>query len=504
MALHDETLIGDQPKSYKWTVLLITTIGSFMTPLDGSIVSIAIPSIASELRIDFATAVWIPTIYLLSIAMLLLSFGRLSDIKGRKSLFISGFAVFTVASALCGTSQTGVQLLLFRALQGAGGALMGVNAPAIVTDIFPSNERGKALGINAMAVYIGLSVGPSLGGFFVQSFGWRSIFYVNVPIGVAVILLSLMKLRESTRHPGHNRFDLLGATAFSVGLAALLLALTLGEDYGWGSLPIVSLFSVSGISLASFIAVERKMGEDAMLDTSLLFHNRLFAAANASTLLNYISLYAVTFFMSLYLQRVLDYPPVYAGMTLLSMPLTMAILSPISGWLSDRFGSRLLASLGMGIICVGLLFSTTLDLQSSSADVLIRLFVIGFGMGLFASPNTSAVMGSVEKERLGVASGTLATMRFVGQSTSLALMGAVISTVVPPEVLSLLLSGIGNAGTSSTGAAFVDGIHRAFLLSAAISALGLITSLVRGDGKGTTKEQRSTAHALQKGPDVAP
>jgi EmrB/QacA subfamily drug resistance transporter len=480
--LNDETS-SSMGESYKWIVLLITTVGAFMTPLDSSIVSIALPTIARDLRIDFAMVIWVPTAYLLCLTVLLTSFGRLADIKGRKPLFILGFTIFTIASLLSSVSQSGMQLIIFRAIQGAGAALISANSPAIVTDVFPSNERGKALGVNTMAVYVGLSIGPTLGGLLVQSLGWRSIFYINLPIGIFVITLSILKLKESMVRRSKQKFDLMGAGTLSIGLTLLLLALTFGGNYGWGSPLILGLFTASGVSLIIFIFLEKGMAEDAVLDVSLFLRNRLFAAANFSALLNYTSYFAVSFLMSFYLQRVLNYSPTQAGLLLLPMPLTMAALAPISGWASDKLGSRLLSSVGMALICISLFIFSTLNVNSSGEDVLTRLFILGVGMGLFSSPNTSAVMGSVEKQRLGLAGGVLATMRFMGQSMSLAIAGAVLATTVSPNILSALFTGFGTEGEAIAAAAFIEGLHRVFLVSASIAAIGVVTSLVRGKGK---------------------
>lgn len=469
-------------RSYKRVVLLITTVGAFMTPLDSSIVGIALPSIASSLHIDFATVIWVPTAYLLFLSVLLLSFGRLADIKGRRTPFIVGFALFTTASVLCATSQTGTQLILFRSIQGMSAALIAATSPAIVTDIFPSRERGKALGVNTMAVYVSLSVGPTLGGFLVQSLGWRWIFFINLPIGIFVITMSLLRLKESGTSNRSERFDVLGAGTFSASLTALLLALTLGPSYGWTAFS-TSLFSIGVVFFILFVVIEGRMGEEAMLDLRLLLRNRLFAAANLSAFLNYTSYFGVGFLMSFYLQRVLGLGPAEAGLILLSMPLVMAFLSPVSGWLSDRFGSRLLSSAGMALMCLGLFMFSTLSVDSSRSDVIVRLLLLGVGMGVFSSPNTSAVMGSVGKDRLGVAAGTLATMRFTGQSMSLAVMGAVAATAIPSKTLSDLFVGLRSETGTVMAEAFVEGLRRAFFVSGFISALGIFTSLIRGKGK---------------------
>ena len=451
-----------------------------MTPFDSTIVSVSLPSIAQGLKMSYESVIWVPTVYLVALTVLLLSMGRLSDSRGRKPIFISGFTVFVTASFFCANASSGAELILFRAVQGAGAAFMGSTSTAIVTDAFPSKERGKALGINTMSVYVGLSVGPSLGGFLTFAYGWRSIFYVNVPIGLLVIVLSLALLKESRGAGPERGFDLLGAGSFSAGLVALLVGLTLGDSMGWGSPFILGSLFAGGALLVSFAFIEWRRGERAMLDLSLFTGNRLFAAANISALLNYTSYFGVSFFISFYLQRVLGYDPLRTGLVLLVMPVVMALLSPASGWLSDRFGSRGFSSLGMALIAVGLLVLSTLSVSSPASLVIAGLLVMGVGMGLFSSPNTSAVMGSVQRDRLGVASGILATMRFSGQSLSLALMGAVVATAASTGVLSSLFTGVGVSQLSVAAGSFVEGMRRAFLASAAISAVGVFTSLQRG------------------------
>ena len=477
--------IVDTDASYRRVVLFVTTLGAFMTPLDGSIVSVALPSIAAGLKMSYAEVIWVPTAYLLCLATLLLTFGRLSDAKGRKLFFTAGFTLFTVASALCSFAQNGQQLIVFRGAQGVGAAMVGATSAAIVTEAFPSKERGKALGVNTMAVYTGLLVGPTLGGLLVQALGWRSIFYVNIPIGVAVISITARRLHESAvdRRPSES-FDLLGAASSSGGLSLVLLGLTLGGGYRWTGPFILGALS-SGLGLlALFILVELKHGKDALLDLGLFRGSRLFAAANVSALLNYTSYSAVTFFISFYLQRAMSYAPADAGLILVSTPVTMALLAPISGWLSDRFGSRAFASVGMALISAALFLLGQLGLDSPLLHVVAGLFIIGVGMGLFSTPNTSAVMGSVGKDRLGVASGTLATMRSMGQSLSLAVMGAVAATVVPPEVLSALFGGAGGTGPVAAEA-FIQGLRRAFSVGAALALAGALTSMVRGrENKG--------------------
>ncbi|HVO77396.1 MAG TPA: MFS transporter, partial [Methanomassiliicoccales archaeon] len=312
------------------------------------------------------------------------------------------------------------------------------------------------------------------------AFGWPSIFYINIPIGIIVAIMAYYYIHEDVSVRTKEKFDLQGLFTFSIGLISLLVALTLGEQWGWTSVGIIILSVTAVAFLALFILVERGLGSRAMFDLTLITRNRLFAAANISALLNYISYFGVSLLLSFYLQRVLGLSVLATGGVLLVMPITMAVLSPISGWLSDRMGSRFLASAGMFIIAAGLVLLSLLTVSSSTVQVAIGLFIVGLGMGMFASPNTSAVMGCVPKKQLGVASGTLATMRFVGQATSLAIMGAIVATVASTAVVSSLFTGLDIGNIQIASQDFVNGMDLAFLVSAGIAVVGAITSLARG------------------------
>jgi EmrB/QacA subfamily drug resistance transporter len=476
------SLVTRRPETesgYKWMVLLVTTIGSFMAPFDGSIVTIAIPSIASSMMVGLETVVWISLAYLLVLTVLLINAGRLADLRGRKRIYILGFVIFTAGSLLCSLSVTGFQLVVFRAFQGIGAAFVAANSPAIVTESFQSWERGKALGINAMAVYVGLTTGPVIGGVLVQSFGWRSIFYVNVPIGIMVVTLASAKLKERMVSSTRERFDFAGAVTLSVALASLLVALTLGGTFGWYSFATLALLVVSVCAFLLFIYAEGKLSRHPIFDLSLFTKNRLFAAANIAALLNYIAISGVTFMISIYLQSVQGLQPESAGLALIAMSLAMALLSPPSGWLADRFGSRALSTVGMVIVTVGLLLLSQLNAASPVADIVLRLTFLGIGFGLFSSPNTRAVMSSVDGRKLGVASGTLSTMRATGQSVGLALATAVIATAIPAELVLQLFTGL-TTQTAIAGGDFIIGMSNVFLISSGISAIGTVASLVRG------------------------
>jgi EmrB/QacA subfamily drug resistance transporter len=466
-------------RSYKWIVLLITSVGSMMGPLDGSIVNVSLPVIADRLNMDYVSIIWVPAAYLLTLAVLLLIIGRFSDIHGRKQIFIAGFAIFVFGSFLCSIAKNGSELIVFRILQGGGGACIFATSPAIVTDVFPANERGKALGLNVMAIYIGSALGPTLGGVLTYTLGWQSIFWVNIPIGLLIIVLSLWKLQESHEKKAQP-FDLTGTATFAIGLIGILVAMTMGEPLGWTSLPILSLLALVAIAFVLFVFFEGRKGQDAMFDISLITHNRLFAAANIAALLNYTAFFASSLLISFYLQRVIGLSTLVTGGILLATPITMAILAPLSGWTSDRIGSRFLSTSGMVVIAVGLLLLSTLTSDTSTEMVILYLLILGAGMGLFSSPNTSAIMGSVEKRQLGVASGTLATMRTAGQALSLAVTGAVVATVASSKVVSLLFIGTNPSQVTVESAAFVHGMSLAFVVCAVIALIGAVFSYVRG------------------------
>ena len=474
--------------SYKWIVLIVASVGSLMGPLDSTIVSVSMPSISDALQMDYAQTLWVPTAYLVTITSILLIIGRVSDIFGKKKIYISGFAIFAVGSLLCSLAQSGEQLISFRVIQGIGASFIMTSGTALVSAAFPPGEQGRALGLNVMAVYLGLAIGPPLGGILTQSFGWHSIFLVNVPIAIITIALAVWKLNECEILDKKVSFDISGAIAFAVGLITILLGLTLGNTDGWLSANVLILVIISIISFVMFIRIEQKKGENGLFDLRLFTKNRLFAAANFSAFLNYTAYYGSTFVISFYLQRVLGIDIGTTGLILLAMPLVMCIISPISGSLSDKVGSRTLATLGMIIMAVGLFLISTLGMNTSIAIVVIYLVILGIGMGMFSSPNTSAVMKSVRKDKTGVASGMLSTMRTVGQSLSLVLMGSVMAIVTSSALVSSVFMG----GSSSVdNAEFITGMSAALKVSALIALIGAASSTLRGKVETETEYEMS-------------
>jgi EmrB/QacA subfamily drug resistance transporter len=332
----------------KWWVLITVGVGTFMTALDGSVVNTVLPVVSRTFRTDVASVEWVVTVYLLVLSGLLLSFGRLGDMRGHKGVYVAGFALFVLGSALCGVAPSVPALIVFRGAQALGGAMLAANAPAILTGNFPASQRGQALGLQATMTYLGLTIGPSLGGWLTSQFGWRTVFYINIPVGLLAVALSLSLIPSDRPAEKADRFDVAGAITFLGGLVALLLALNQGSDWGWTSAPILVLLSAAIVLLVAFVAIERRV-RSPMLDLSL-FGKRLFSASAGSAVLNYICLYSVVFVMPFYLIVGRGLSPAQAGLLLTAQPLVMAVAAPLSGALSDRIGSRLLSTLGMLIL----------------------------------------------------------------------------------------------------------------------------------------------------------
>jgi EmrB/QacA subfamily drug resistance transporter len=444
----------------KKIVLISSTIASFFTPFMASAVNVAIPMIEKEFEMDAILIAWISTAFLLSTAMFLIPMGRLGDIRGRKRIFILGLLTFSISSLLCSISTSGIMLIAFRFLQGIGASMIAGTAIAILTSAFPLQERGKVLGINSSAVYAGLSLGPFVGGVITQNFGWRLLF--AIPMLIALIPILLAPRIEEERIDRKENFDLIGSALFSIFLLTLIL--------GFSSLPSqvgILLLVASILLLAMFVYFESKIPQP-VLNVGLFRRNLVFGMSNLAALLNYSATFAVSFLLSLYLQFVKLLSPQEAGMIILLQPVVMATLSPISGWLSDRIEPRIVASIGMALTSISLFLFSTLDSRTQIEFVLVYLFLIGIGFGLFTSPNTNAVMSSVEKRFYGLASATLATMRVIGQAMS---MGIVII---------IFALTIGNARISENIPDFIIAMKSAFAVSAILCLIGVFASLARG------------------------
>jgi EmrB/QacA subfamily drug resistance transporter len=441
-------------------------LGGIMGPLDGSIVNVVLPTIASFFEVEIATAQWVTMVYLLAISSLLLFYGRLGDIWGYKKIYLYGLGGFVIASALCGLSPSIHWLIIFRALQGLAAGMMMSVPYAIIVRAFPDAERGKALGINAIMVAVGLAIGPSLGGFITAHLGWRFVFYINVPIGIAAVIWGSRVIPDERGEPGG--LDIPGAALAFLALSSFLLAVN--RLYRWDILS-TSCACIFALCAVGFIFQEKNRAQP-MLRLSL-FSNRLFSLANLSALLNFMSQYILVFVTPFYLQRALYYTPDEVGLVMTSSPLVILVVAPFAGSLSDRIGSRFLSCAGAAICALSLVLLSQLGISQSPVSVAWRLGLFGLGTGMFQSPNNSTVMGNAPKPYLGTASGILATMRNVGMVLGVATGGAVLYSFVPAETLAQPYL------DASQVAPFISGLKYAYIAGAVLTGIASITSVIR-------------------------
>ncbi len=438
---------------HKGWLLVTIGIGSFMSALDGSVVNIILPIVRDAFGSNVATVEWVVTIYLLVLSGLLLAFGRLGDLRGHKSIYTWGFVVFVISSALCGAAPSITLLIIFRGLQAVGGAMLASNSPAIVTKNFPAEQRGRTFGLISTMTYIGLTVGPSLGGGLAQFFGWRSVFYINVPVGAVAILLSLIFIPMDKGAEHGQPFDLAGSLVFMAGLSTLMLGLNQGSEWGWASPAVLGLLVGALLLLALFIQIERRSSAP-MLDLSL-FRVPLFSMAAASAVFNYVCVYSLLFLMPFYLIQGRGLDPAQAGMLLTVQPIIMAIAAPISGALSDKRGSRGPGMLGMALLALGLFMLSWIGAGTAMWIVAVGLAVSGLGTGMFISPNTSALMGAAPQSRQGIASGVQAVARNFGMVLGIGLAGAIFTTGLAQNTANGLYQGIDMGFLAAALVAFV-------------------------------------------------
>jgi EmrB/QacA subfamily drug resistance transporter len=450
--------------SIKRSALFVTTLAVFLTPFGMSSVNIALPSIGKAFLMDAILLSWVNLSYLLVSAMFLVPFGKIADIYGRKRIFTYGIITFTLGSVGSSISNSATMLICFRILQGIGaGAIYPVGA-AILTSIFPSGELGKVLGINVISVYLGYSLGPFLGGFLTHHLGWRSIFLVNVLVGIAVIFFILWKLKGEWYGAKEEKFDLTGSIIYSIVLLLIM--------YGFSQLSTmlgICLVLLGILGILVFIKWETRV-RSPVLDIKLFRYNRVFALSNLATLINYGATTAVAFLLSLYLQYIKNLTPENAGLIILSQPIMQVLFSPYSGRLSDRIEPRIVASIGMVLTAVGLFLLTLLNEKTTLGFIITCLVLLGIGFAFFSIPNANAVMSSVESKFYGVASGTLSTMRMTGM---------VFSTGLVLLIFSIYLGKV--QITSEYYPIFVRCTKLAFTFFGVLCLVGIFASLASGN-----------------------
>ena len=445
------------------SALFVTTLTSFMAPFMISSVNVALPAIQRSLQMTAVEMSWVATAYLLAMAVALIPVGKIADIHGRKKVFITGLAVYTLG-ATAAAFVTGIAwFLALRVVQGLGAAMFVTTGMAILTSIFPPKKRGRAIGFYVAAVYVGLSVGPFAGGLMTQHLGWRSIFAVMLPFGLISILVTRAHLKGEWADAAHQRLDWVGCVIYSVAILCLVYgASILPSSAGWG------LVSAGAAGLVIFF-LHQRWTTFPVFEVSLFVENHTFAFSSLAALLNYSATFAVTFMMSLYLQYIKGMTPQTAGIVLMAQPVIMAVFSPVAGRLSDHIEPRLPASAGMAITACGMLLFSRLQMDTGVAAIVANLVLLGSGFALFSSPNMSAIMGSVEKKDYGIASGATATMRLLGQMTSMSIATLVLALLVGHKAI-----------TPANYDRFLLSVQTLFMISAVFCVLGVFFSMFRG------------------------
>jgi EmrB/QacA subfamily drug resistance transporter len=461
---------------YKWWALSCTSFGMLLATVNSGTLIIALPNLERALHASLLELVWVIIAYIIASTVLVMSAGRLSDLFGRKRAYVAGFVVFVIASLAAGFASSGGELIGWRVLQGVGGALIFANASAIVTDAFPTEELGLAMGTNTMVAAVGLVIGPVLGGALVE-IGWSWVFWFNVPLGLLGCLWAALVLRDLVRHDVQRGLDIAGTICCVIGLTTLTFALSKGGLTGWINPWVIGGLIAAAVFLPLWVQIERRTRAP-MLDLTI-FQNRLFAAAAAAAFINGLARFALTFLFVFYFQGPQGQDPITAGIELAPMAGGMVVASPIAGRIADRHGSRMLAALGMLISAVALAGMTTLGVDTPYWESAIWLALVGIGSGVFMSPNTAAMMAAVPPNRRGVASGARTMLQNMGAVLSISFVMAVITSAVPKDVLFSIFSGVTSGLDAKQLAPFIDNMHTALWTLCAVSIVGCVISLLR-------------------------
>jgi EmrB/QacA subfamily drug resistance transporter len=449
-------------KSLKRSVMLVSTFAAFLTPFLSSAINLALPAIGKDLQTTAISLGWIASSFILSSAIFLLPFGRLADIIGRKKVFTYGILLFTISTSLIILCKTITSLIILRIFQGIAGAMIFGTSMAIITSVFPVGERGRALGINITAVYLGLSTGPIIGGVLTQYLGWRSIFAFLVPFGIISLILITRKIKTEWAEARGEKFDWQGSLIYGVSLASFM--------YGFSKLPSTSgwIFLGSGTMLAIVFLIFENRINNPVFDVRLILRNRVFAFSGIAALIHYSATSATGFFISLYLQYLKGFDSRTAGLIMISQPVMMALLSPLAGKLSDKRNPGVIASIGMGLTATGLIFLCFVTEKTAVSSIVLLLLLMGTGFGLFSSPNSNAIMSSVEKKHLGVASGVVGTMRMVGQMLSMGIAMMLIALYIGEQKIS-----------PATFHGLMHTMKTGFIIFSMLCILGIFASLAR-------------------------
>jgi EmrB/QacA subfamily drug resistance transporter len=461
---------------YPWWALSCTSVGMLLATINSGTLIIALPDLERSLHTSLLQLVWVILAYMIASTVLVLTAGRLSDLFGRKRAYVGGFVLFALASLGAGFAGTGTELILWRIVQGIGGALLFANSAALVTDAFPPERLGLAMGTNTMVAAVGLVLGPVLGGVLV-SISWHWVFWFNVPLALAGSVWGALVLRELAKPDEVRGLDLLGTATFVAGLTGLVLGISRGGISGWSDpVAIVGLIAAA-VLLPAFVAVERR-GRAPMLDLTI-FRDRMFSAATAAAFINGFSRFSLLFVFVFYFQGAQGDDPITAGVKLAPMAIGMLMASPLAGIWADRRGSRALAAVGMAVGGIGLALMTTLEPHTPYWQSSLWLLIVGVGSGMFNSPNTAAMMGAVPPYRRGIAAGARTMLQNTGAVISIAFVLAIITAAVPRDVLFRIFSGLAGGLSDAKLAPFIHNMHTALWALAATSMAGAVVSLLR-------------------------
>lgn len=447
----------------KRSVLFVAIVGSFLTPFVGSATNVALPAIQRDFHLDAVVLAWVPTVYLLSCAVFLVPCGKIADIYGRKRIFIYGILVFTFAAFLTATSPTTTVLLASRVIQGMGSGMIFATGLAILTSVFPQDERGRAIGMTVASVYIGLSTGPFVGGLLTHHFGWRAVFVMTIPFGLAAAYLSMWKLVGEWAEAKGEKLDIAGSILYGVAIVLIM--------YGFSVLPSQeSAWAISSglLLIGCFIWWEGK-APFPVINLDLFSKNRTFALSSLAALINYSATFAVTFMLSLYLQYIKGLSPQASGLVLIAQPIVMAAFSPVAGKLSDKIEPRKIASLGMAMTAAGLCILSFLEADTPMTLIVADLVLLGLGFALFSSPNMNAIMSSVDKRFYGIASGTVGSMRLLGNMLSMGIATLTFSLFIGRVPI-----------TPANYPIFLKSLKTAFMVFVVLCVSGIFASLARG------------------------
>ncbi len=471
----------------KWYAMACVAMGVFLSTIDASIVNIALPQFIEEFHTDFPTVQWVQLAYMLVITTLMLSVGRLADMVGKKQIYTVGLIIFTVGSALCGISNSIAALIGFRIVQAIGAAMNMALGAAILTEAFPPSERGKALGVIGTVVSIGIIVGPAVGGILIDLLSWHWIFFVNIPVGIFGVAMSLRFLPNTKPAATNQTFDYPGALAIFGFLVTLLLGMTEGQRLGFTALPILALFGTSLVFFGGFILIELR-SKSPMINLHL-FKNSLISISLVMGFLAFIAISGTVLLISFYLQDILGHSTRTAGLLMSVVPVLLGITSPISGVLSDRFGTRKITLIGLGMLIIGYVLLKFLDQNTGMLAYILLFMPIGIGMGVFQSPNNSAIMGEAPPHQLGIVSGLLSESRVLGQTLGVALVG----TFWAGRVVARLGETLPNGATTAPIPIQVAALQDTFLVMSAMMAVALLLGIGLLVKKQAAQEQQQPA-----------